>query len=145
MNQRQQSLQAWIAVFTGMGEKGAPDISHLADIANNNVRFVDPFNDIRGHDALHRLLQHTARQVKKVQFSVLDQATSDSAVYLKWIMQGQIPVIGDWQVAGLSEIHFDEAGLIKLHQDYWDAAEQFYAHLPIIGWQLRRIRRMTTA
>jgi hypothetical protein len=26
------------------------------------------------------------------------------------------------------------------HQDHWDASEQFFFRLPVLGWLLRRVR-----
>jgi hypothetical protein len=35
---------------------------------------------------------------------------------------------------------FNDRGLVSEHVDYWDASEQFYMKLPVIGSILRFIR-----
>ena len=106
------------------------------------MRFRDPFNDLVGLPAVRKLLEHTRRQVRDVRFRVLDKAEAGERVYLKWEMTGNVRLLGLWRVQGMSELVFDAAGKLTLHQDYWDASEQFYARLPLFGWLLRRIRAL---
>jgi hypothetical protein len=35
----------------------------------------------------------------------------------------------------------DPQGLIVLHRDYWDAAEELYEKLPVVGALMRWLRR----
>jgi limonene-1,2-epoxide hydrolase len=139
---QQENCQAWIDVFTQLGQQGPPTIEQLARITAETVRFRDPFNELSGRASVLKLLEHTQRQIQDVSFEVTDQAESGQRVYLKWRMRGRLRVLGQWRVTGMSELLFDDAGRLLLHQDYWDAAEQFYAHLPIIGWLMRRLRSL---
>ncbi|MCK7492487.1 MAG: hypothetical protein MZW92_13555 [Comamonadaceae bacterium] len=36
-------------------------------------------------------------------------------------------------------------GASPMHRDYWDAAEEMYAKLPLIGWIARRLQRALQA
>ena len=40
----------------------------------------------------------------------------------------------------MSEIRSDREGRVIEHVDHWDASEQFYAWLPVIGGLIRLIR-----
>ena len=135
----QQTLDAWLGLFVELDVQGAPTSARLAELAARDVRFKDPFNDVRGYTALGRILQHTRRQVTGVRFRVTDRAWSGDSAYVKWSMTGRVAVLGDWQVEGISEIRFGVDGRVESHVDYWDAAEQFFGRLPVIGWLLRRI------
>jgi steroid delta-isomerase len=137
---QEQNCHDWIELFVRLGADGAPSLERLAQITRADVRFRDPFHDLSGQEALRALLQHTARQVREVKFDLLDSAVSGQHVYLKWRMSGKVRLLGDWQVLGMSELVFDNDGQLCLHQDYWDAAEQFYARLPFIGWLWRWLR-----
>jgi len=44
-------------------------------------------------------------------------------------------------IHGASHLKFDAAGLIAYHRDYWDAAEELYAKLPLIGPVVRFLKR----
>ena len=133
----EQRCNGWIAVFAGLGIDGVPSIESLAEVAETDVRFSDPFNDIRGLEALHKLLEHTRSQVTSLQFEVQDRAWSGNTVYIKWRMTGHVRVIGEWVVDGVSEVVFSEDAKVKSHIDHWDAAAQFFGHLPLIGQLLR--------
>lgn len=109
--------------------------------ATEDVRFCDPFNDLRGIEPLRRLLAHTRRQVPGARFEVLDRAWSEPSAYLKWRMRARVKVIGDWRVEGMSEVRFDPDGRVAEHLDHWDAACQFYGRLPLLGPLLRWLGR----
>jgi len=137
---QQKNLQAWIEMFERLGTDGVPSLERLEQLVSSDVRFRDPFNDLVGPSALQALLEHTRRQVPDVRFQVMDKVAQGQRAYLKWEMTGTLRVLGLWRVQGMSELVFDDAGKLTLHQDYWDASEQFYARLPLFGWLLRRIR-----
>ena len=42
---------------------------------------------------------------------------------------------------GASHLVLDPQGLIVLHRDYWDAAEELYEKLPVVGALMRWLRR----
>ena len=48
----------------------------------------------------------------------------------------------EWQtVRGASHLKLDAHGLITLHRDYWDAAEELYEKLPGVGAVMRWLKR----
>jgi steroid delta-isomerase len=42
-------------------------------------------------------------------------------------------------------VRFDDAGRVAWHRDYWDAAEELYAKLPVVGAVVRMLRRRGAA
>ena len=47
-----------------------------------------------------------------------------------------------WQtVRGGSHVVFNEQGLATLHRDYWDAAEELYEKLPVVGGVMRWLKK----
>lgn len=132
-----RACEAWTSVFTGLSENGVPSMDLLEDLTTEDVRFRDPFNDVRGRPALRFLLQHTVRQVEAPCFEVLDTAVSGRTAYVKWRMTGRVAIIGDWEVTGMSELEFAADGRLKAHLDYWDSAGGFYAQLPVLGPVIR--------
>jgi 2-polyprenyl-6-methoxyphenol hydroxylase-like FAD-dependent oxidoreductase len=42
-----------------------------------------------------------------------------------------------------AHLHFNSAGLINYHRDYWDAAEELYEKLPLLGGLMRILKRAT--
>ena len=134
-----RSCEAWTGVFTALAREGVPPAERLAELATDDVRFRDPFNDVRGLVALQKILAHTRQHVPSLEFRIDDTAWSQQVAYVKWVMTGRLKWLGAWRVEGVSEIRFDDDGRVCEHLDHWDAAGQFYGRLPLIGWCLRRI------
>jgi hypothetical protein len=44
-------------------------------------------------------------------------------------------------ILGGSHLVFDTTGRVTLHRDYWDAAEELYEKLPVVGSLMRWLRR----
>ncbi|MGA8783711.1 MAG: nuclear transport factor 2 family protein, partial [Polaromonas sp.] len=44
-------------------------------------------------------------------------------------------------VRGASHLVLDAQGLITLHRDYWDAAEELYEKLPVVGGLMRWLKK----
>ena len=48
-------------------------------------------------------------------------------------------------INGGSLLRISSDGLVNYHRDYWDAAEELYEKIPVLGWFLRRIKNMAKA
>ena len=105
-----------------------------------DIKFKDPFNDLSGLDAFRRLLVKTLNDVKGLKFEVTHRAWTENILFLRWSFEGKVKGLDYWIVEGMSEISFDERGLVCQHIDHWDAAGQFYEKLPLIGTIIRIIR-----
>jgi hypothetical protein len=112
-------------------------IEHFVSV---DIKFKDPFNELSGLDAFRRLLIKTLNEVKGIKFEVTHRAWTEDVLFLRWSFQGKVRGLNYWKVEGMSEINFDERGLVCQHVDHWDAAGQFYEKLPLIGTVIRIIR-----
>jgi steroid Delta-isomerase len=114
----------------------------IETVAAPNVRFKDPFNDVTGPAAMAACLAMAYRHGTP-RFEVLDRAASERAGYLLWRYTStpQGAVQPNWVIEGMSELRFAEDGRVVEHIDHWDSGEQFYRHLPLIGWLIGKIRK----
>ncbi len=111
-----------------------------------DVRFRDPFNDVRGVDAYVRVLDDMFEKLADVRFSVSHHARDRAICYLRWKLEYRSgPSAARETIIGVSELHCREDGLIAEHIDHWDAASQLYERIPLIGAVLRAIRRRIAA
>lgn len=138
---RSEAANAYRKAF----EQLTPDtLDNLINLAAPDIVFTDPFNTVYGKDRFRHVFQHMFDTCEAPQFSVTDIAIGEAAVYMRWIMTGQIK--GKTGLAlnlnGMSELHFDTNGLVKKHIDHWDSASQLLQTLPYIGWITRRILRL---
>ena len=82
----------------------------------------------------------TLNDVKGLKFEITHRAWTENTLFLRWSFQGEVKGLNNWRVEGMSEINFDERGLVCQHIDHWDAAGQFYEKLPLIGTIIRITR-----
>ncbi len=72
------------------------------------------------------------------------QVIRDAAdVYVRWTMEFHTRAAGrrvHSKSIGMTHLRFDEQGRVVLHQDFWDSGHALYAHLPGVGFAVRRAR-----
>ncbi len=115
----------------------------LADLCAPDVRFVDPFNDLRGIRALRGVYEHMFEVLEDPAFGIADIAVSGTTAYIKWRFTARTKGRGGLAIhlVGMTETRFDAKGRVAEHIDHWDAASQLYARLPVIGGVFRWLGR----
>jgi steroid delta-isomerase len=131
------SCEQYIRLFE---ELSMERLEGIEDFVSVDIKFKDPFNELSGLDAFRNLLVKMLNDVKGLKFKVTHRAWTEDVLFLRWSFQGEVKGLNYWRVEGMSEINFDERGLICQHIDYWDAAGQFYEKLPLIGTIIRIVR-----
>ena len=112
-----------------------------------DARFKDPFNEVRGIAAIERIFRHMFVQVDDPRFVVTARFTGEDGAMLLWEFHFRTRGIGAQAlcVKGASHLRFDAAGRVTEHRDYWDAAGELYARLPLIGAPMRLLLRQGAA
>ncbi|NQV78988.1 MAG: nuclear transport factor 2 family protein [Alphaproteobacteria bacterium] len=131
------------AAYAGYFSRVSPDnLDELRGFCAPDVRFRDPFNDVRGQDQIVRIFAQMYGDVAEPAFEVIDHAVSGSRGYIRWILRFNHKKTGKpFSVDGMTEVHFDDMGRVAAHLDHWDVASQLYEHVPVLGGILRVIRR----
>lgn len=109
-----------------------------------DCRFRDPFNEVRGIPALEGIFRHMFEQLDAPRFIVRERVAGMPQLLLTWDFEFRFR---RWQPHVMQRIHgaslltFDAAGLVTVHRDYWDAAEELYEKLPGIGLLMRWLKK----
>ena len=136
MISRQHALNSYIIFFEQMKRE---DLVRLPEFFADQARFKDPFNDVTGIEQINKVFHHMFEVLDTPKF-IIDEAVLESDVaYIKWNFTGASNA-KQLKLVGLSRVVFNDRGLVSEHVDYWDASEQFYMKLPVIGSILRFIR-----
>ena len=115
-------------------------LPELLKYVSADVHFQDPFNDVHGIDAMAEIFRHMFELVGPVRFTVYQAQAAGRVGLFSWRFEGQL--FGKpWVFNGTSVITFDEDGMVIVHRDHWDAAQNFYERLPLIGWLFAWLRR----
>ncbi|KAB8063348.1 nuclear transport factor 2 family protein [Janthinobacterium violaceinigrum] len=118
-------------------------LAQLGAVYAPDARFKDPFNDVVGHAAILAIFEHMFVQVDAPRFVVLESLGQGEQAFLTWEFRFRMKrlVSGEQCIRGATHIRFDGQGRVAVHRDYWDAAEELYEKLPLLGPFMRLLRR----
>ena len=120
------------------------DLSRLPTIYAPEARFKDPFNEVQGLEAIERIFAHMFDALDSPHFVVTERIVQGHQCFLAWDFRFRFTRFDTttWQtVRGGTHLVFNDAGLVTLHRDYWDAAEELYEKLPLLGGLMRWLKR----
>ena len=106
--------------------------------------FKDPFNEVQGLVSITAIFEHMFEQVDSPRFVVRESIVQGESAMLVWDFEFAFrspPPAGPQVIRGCSHLRFDAQGRVAYHRDYWDAAEELYAKLPLVGPLVRWMRR----
>jgi ketosteroid isomerase-like protein len=119
-------------------------VAHIRQLYASEAVFKDPFNEVRGTAAIERIFAHMFESLYEPRFVVTQQVLQGPACFLTWDFEFRFKRFDSATlqcIKGASHLQFDEAGRISLHRDYWDAAEELYEKLPVLGGLMRWLKK----
>ena len=134
-----------VAYFEGLSPES---MAQLGQHYTAQARFKDPFNDVSGLPEIARIFEHMFVALIRPRFVVTQQISQGAQCFLTWEFRFQFRNyrVGQEQVIlGASHLVFDAQGLVTLHRDYWDAAEELYEKLPLVGSLMRWLKRRSNS
>lgn len=136
---------AGIERIVSLFETFAPaDVQRLREYYCDDAYFKDPFNEVRGVEPIQRIYAHMFDALDEPRFVVTQQMAQGAECWLAWEFQFRYRTIMKDRtqvVRGASHLLLAADGRIRSHRDYWDAAEEVYEKLPVIGWVMRWLKR----
>ncbi len=138
------ALDTYVAFFEGLSLES---LSGLDTLCAQDVRFRDPFNDVRGVAAFRAVLAKMFEDVDEPRFEVTDRAVSGRTAYLRWTFAYRVSGSrqGARRIEGVSEVHLNADGKVTAHIDHWDAGAQIYEQVPVLGSLVRMVKRRLSA
>jgi steroid delta-isomerase len=120
------------------------DLGQLDEIYAANAYFRDPFNEVRGVPAIRAIFERMFDQVADSRFHVIDTLVDQGGAMMTWDMTFRFRRFRSdtpQKIHGATHLRFDSRGRAVYHRDYWDAAGELYAKLPLIGSLIRALER----
>lgn len=116
-------------------------LSRIGQVYASEAFFRDPFNEVRGLDRVQRIFAHMFETLDAPRFVVIDAFEQGDQAFLTWDFhfkrKGQAQPM---KIHGSSHLRFDADGRVAYHRDYWDAAEELWEHVPLLGALLRGLK-----
>ena len=131
-----------VTLFKQVFARLTPDtVMPLADLYAAEVVFEDPLHRIVGLDALAAYFARLNARVEFAEFAFGTQVVTAGEAALTWTMtvrtrRPRQTIV----VPGVSVIRFGER--VTHQRDYFDVGAMLYERLPVLGWVLRRLKRL---
>lgn len=122
----------------------AAAVARIGEVYCEEASFKDPFNDVGGSAAIARIFGHMFVQVDAPRFVVLEAVEQGSSAFLTWefrFRMKRFDTATTQMIRGATHVRFAADGRVAMHRDYWDAAEELYEKLPVLGGLMRWLRR----
>lgn len=119
-------------------------VAQLHTVYDAQARFKDPFNEVQGLPEIERIFRHMYVALEQPHFVVTGQVVDGPQAFLTWEFRFRFKRFDTHTlqaVRGASHVLFNEQGLVTLHRDYWDAAEELYEKLPVLGGLMRWLKQ----
>lgn len=119
------------------------DLATLGTLYAPEARFKDPFKEVQGLPAITHIFEHMFDTLDQPRFVVTGRVVQGPQCFLTWDFLFGFKNFhkGVTQtVRGASHLVINDHGLVTLHRDYWDAAEELYEKLPVVGGLMRWLK-----
>jgi hypothetical protein len=118
-------------------------VARLDEFYVPEARFKDPFNEAKGVPAIRAIFDGMFRKVDRPRFVVTRSFGQGDEAFLAWdfVFCFKGDTEREQTVRGATLILFSPDGRVVLHRDYWDAAEELYEKLPVLGSLMRWLKR----
>jgi steroid delta-isomerase len=138
--QHDVDLQRLVQFYQALSLQSLPQVAALYD---PQARFKDPFNEVVGHAPIIKIFEHMFRQLDAPRFIVTSSIAQGDQAFLVWEFQFRMKRWNDalQTIRGASHVRFGGNGLVLVHRDYWDPAEELYEKLPVLGALMRMLKR----
>lgn len=140
-----EDSRATVAGITRWFESLTPgSLAQLEAFYAPDARFKDPFNDVRGVSAITQIFEHMFVALHEPRFVVKQQIVDGAQAFLVWEFRfrfKRVDTVTEQLIRGGSHLTLTEDGRISEHRDYWDAAEELYEKLPVVGGVMRWLKR----
>jgi hypothetical protein len=133
------TMQNLDQLLTWYGTLDRASLTRIAEFYAKGAHFKDPFNDVTGVRAITAIFAHMFETTDAPRFVILESMGQGDQAFATWRFEFGLKG-RHYTVLGATHFRFDAAGLVIDHRDYWDAAEELWQKLPVIGAPVRWLR-----
>jgi hypothetical protein len=123
-------------------------LERLGEFYTADARFKDPFNEVHGQEPIAQIFRHMYATLDNPRFIVTGKVSEGTHCFLTWQFKFGFKNFHkglEQSIAGASHLVLAPDGRIQSHRDYWDAAEELYEKLPVVGGLMRWLKKRANA
>ena len=119
-------------------------VARMGDFYAAEAYFRDPFNEVTGLAKIEPIFAGMWESLDDPRFVIVNGVAQGSEAFLEWDFHFTVKRMrakGTMTIHGVSHLRFAADGRVAYHRDYWDAASELYAKLPLVGGLMRWLAR----
>ena len=117
-------------------------LDELALVYADTVQFKDPFNAVQGLAPLRKIFLHMFDGLESPKFLITEAISQGEQAFLIWDFEfSRKGLPSPMRIHGSTHLRYGPDGRVVWHRDYWDAAEELYHHIPVLGGLCRWLQR----
>lgn len=129
-----ENLMAW---YQNLSRES---LARIAEFYTDDAFFKDPFNEFRSREMISRVFEHMFDTLEDPRFVITSTVSENGRTFIIWDMKFRLQGKA-MTIHGCSHLVFADDGRVASHRDYWDAAEELYEKIPVLGWLMKRLKR----
>jgi len=138
MNQAVEKIVVFFETLTPQS------VSRLGEFYTEDAFFKDPFNEVRGLKAVQRVFAHMFDALHEPRFVITARVVDGEQCFLSWDFHFRFKKFkpeASQTIRGATHLKLTADGRVRFHRDYWDAAEELYEKLPLVGGLMRWLKK----
>lgn len=128
----------------GFADLASDDVGRLmAGLYAEEMYFNDTLHTFSRRDELVDYMAKTGASLTESKVEIKQVMADGADVFVRWTMTFRTSALGrdiNSESIGMTHLRFNADGEVVLHQDFWDSGHALYAHLPFVGFAVRRAR-----
>lgn len=139
--QIEQGLEHFAQAFADLT---ADDIAETFDsLYAESLYFNDTIHAFHTRADLVAYMSRIGSSLSESHVDIKQVMRDGNDVFVRWTMEFRTRAAGrdvHSHSIGMTHLRFDGEGRVVLHQDFWDSGNALYAHLPFVGFAVKRAR-----
>ena len=138
MNQAVEKIVVFFETLTPQS------VSRLGEFYTEDAYFKDPFNEVRGLPEVQRIFAHMFDALHEPRFVITARVVDGEQCFLSWDFHFRFKKFkpeASQTIRGATHLKLAADGRVRFHRDYWDAAEELYEKLPVVGGLMRWLKK----
>ena len=120
---------------------GKPDWSHILPYYDENIRFRDSVQELRGIEEFVAMTRRLTDRSKDLSMNILRVVQQDRDIFIEWEMTIKFKKNPSSVLYGSSRVTLNEEGKIIEQRDYYDLWGDIFDNIPRFGKAYRRFMK----
>jgi hypothetical protein len=120
---------------------GRPDWSHILPYYDENIRFRDSVQELRGMKDFEAMTRRLTDRSGELSMKILRTAQFEKDIFIEWEMTIKFKKNPSSVIFGTSRVSLNDAGKITEQRDYYDLWGDIFDNIPRFGKAYRRFMK----